>query len=230
MSRAIAPLTDRFTCCSLRPRRDSAVYPRVLVVAESGAQCTVIEDFVGLAEGAYLTDAVSEFHVAENARVSHVRLQREAPGGFHIANTAVRVARGGFYGIWTIALGARISRHDLSITQAGEATEFSIDGLALIGGRQLADMHSSVDHAHAQGRSRQLHKTVVGGGAHAVFNGKILVRHGAQQTDSASSRGTCCSPTRRTSMPSRNSKSSPTTSSARTARQSGSSTPTSCST
>lgn len=165
-------------------QRDSAVYPRVLVVAESGAQCTVIEDFVGLAEGAYLTDAVSEFHVAENARVSHVRLQREAPGGFHIANTAVRVARGGFYGIWTIALGARISRHNLSITQAGEATEFSIDGLALIGGRQVADLHSSVDHAHAQGRSRQLHKTVVGGGAHAVFNGKILVRHGAQQTDS----------------------------------------------
>ncbi|HEX7953713.1 MAG TPA: SufD family Fe-S cluster assembly protein, partial [Burkholderiales bacterium] len=55
---------------------------------------------------------------------------------------------------------------------------------ALIGGRQLADMHSSIDHAHARGHSRQLHKTVVGGGAHAVFNGKILVREGAQQTDS----------------------------------------------
>ena len=68
--------------------------------------------------------------------------------------------------------------------QAGEATQFSVDGLALIGGRQLADMHSTIDHAHAHGRSRQLHKTVVGGGAHAVFNGKILVREGAQQTDS----------------------------------------------
>jgi Fe-S cluster assembly protein SufD len=28
-----------------------------------------------------------------------------------------------------------------------------------------------------------LHKTVVGGGAHAVFNGKIFVRRDAQQTD-----------------------------------------------
>ncbi|HYC80583.1 MAG TPA: SufD family Fe-S cluster assembly protein, partial [Solirubrobacterales bacterium] len=34
-------------------------------------------------------------------------------------------------------------------------------------------------------RSVQLHKTIVGGAAHAVFNGKICVRHGAQLTDSA---------------------------------------------
>jgi Fe-S cluster assembly protein SufD len=165
-------------------RKDSAAYPRVLVVAEAGAQCTVVEDFVGVADGPYLTDAVSEFYVAENARISHVKLQREAPAAFHIANTSVRVARDGYYATWAIALGARISRHNLSIAQAGEGTEFSIDGLALISGRQLADMHSSIDHAHAHGRSRQLHKTVVGGGAHAVFNGKILVRQGAQQTDS----------------------------------------------
>ena len=165
-------------------RKDSAAYPRVLVVAETGAQCTVIEDFVSLADGTYLTDAVSEFYVAENARVSHVKLQREAPTAFHIANTSVKVARSGHYATWAVALGARISRHNLSIMQAGEGTEFSIDGLALISGRQLADMHSSIDHAHAHGQSRQLHKTVVGGGAHAVFNGKILVREGAQQTDS----------------------------------------------
>ena len=165
-------------------QKDSAAYPRVLVVAEAGAQCTVVEDFVGASDGPYLTDAVSEFYVAENARVAHVRLQRETLTAFHIANTSVRVARGGHYSTWNVALGARISRHNLSVTQAGEATEFSIDGLALIGGRQLADMHSSIDHAHAHGVSRQLHKTVVGGGAHAVFNGKILVRAGAQQTDS----------------------------------------------
>ena len=165
-------------------RKGSAAYPRVLVVAEAGAQCVVIEDFVSVADGAYLTDAVSEIHVGENAKVSHVKLQREATTAFHIANTSVRVASDGRYATWTLALGARISRHNLSVMQAGQGTEFSIDGLALISGRQLADMHSSIDHAYAHGSSRQLHKTVVGGAAHAVFNGKILVREGAQQTDS----------------------------------------------
>lgn len=163
---------------------EAASYPRVLVIAEAGSECTVVEDYAGAADGAYFTDAVTEIYVGANARVSHVKLQRESQGAFHIANTSVKVAASGRYANWSVGLGARISRHNLSVLQAGEGTEFSIDGLALIGGRQLADTHSSIDHAHAHGASRQLHKTVVGGGAHAVFNGKILVRPGAQQTDS----------------------------------------------
>lgn len=164
--------------------RDSAAYPRVLVVAEAGSECTVVEDFIGLSDGAYLTNAVTEVMIGENARVAHVKLQRESPAAFHIANTSVRVERQGRYAGWAIALGARISRHNLKVLQAGVGTEFSIDGLALIAGRQLADTSSLIDHTLAHGRSRQLHKTVVGGGAHAVFNGKIFVREGAQQTDS----------------------------------------------
>jgi Fe-S cluster assembly protein SufD len=177
-------LSDPIHLLFIATRKDSAHYPRVLVVAEAGAKCTVVEDYLALAQGAYLTDAVSEFFVAENASISHVRLQRENQSAFHIGATAVKVSRGGRYATWAIALGARISRHNLSILQAGEETQFSVDGLAVIGGRQLADMHSTIDHAHARGRSSQMHKTVVGGGAHAVFNGKILVRAGAQQTDS----------------------------------------------
>lgn len=116
--------------------------------------------------------------------MSHVRLQRESPASFHIGKTSVRVAPRGRYAGWSVALGGRISRHNLGVTQAGEGTEFSMDGLALISGRQLADTSSVVDHALAHGRSRQLHKTVVAGAAHAVFNGKIFVRKDAQQTDS----------------------------------------------
>jgi Fe-S cluster assembly protein SufD len=42
-----------------------------------------------------------------------------------------------------------------------------------------------MDHAVPGGKCRQLNKCIVGGAAHAVFNGKIIVRQGAQQTDSA---------------------------------------------
>lgn len=175
----IAPIHLLF----IATRKDGAAYPRALVIAEPGAQCTLIEDFVGLADGGYFTDAVTEIAVGASAHVAHVKLQRESQPAFHIARTSVQVARDGRYSNWSVALGARISRHNLHVMQAGEGTEFSIDGLALIGGRQLADTNSLIDHAHAHGHSRQLHKTVVGGGAHAVFNGKIFVRRDAQQTD-----------------------------------------------
>ena len=160
-------------------------YPRCLVVAENGAECTVVEDYVSLADGVYFNNVVTEIAVGANARVRHVRLQRESPNAFHIASCAVTLGKDAAYLSHTVALGARISRYNLGVAQDGEGAEARIDGLALISGRQLADTHTLVSHNRPNGRSVQLHKTIVGGAAHAVFNGKVLVREGAQLTDSA---------------------------------------------
>ena len=83
--------------------------------------------------------------------------------------------------------GARLSRLDLEVQQTADGAECTLDGLALIGGSQLADTHTCIDHCKPHGTSRQLHKCIVDGAAHAVFNGKVIVRPGAQKTDSAQS-------------------------------------------
>jgi Fe-S cluster assembly protein SufD len=163
----------------------TACHPRVLVVAARSAAATVVEDFVSAGAEACLTNAVAELSVDSNAELRYVKIQREGDSAFHIANTSVALARDARLRSWSIAAGARISRHNLNIYQQGENTDCEMDGLALISGRQLADTHSFIDHAHPNGVSRQLHKTVVGGAAHAVFNGKIYVHQGAQRTNSA---------------------------------------------
>jgi Fe-S cluster assembly protein SufD len=164
---------------------ETAACPRLLVLAETGAACIVIEDYVSLTDTAHFTNAVTEVSVAAGARVRHVRLQRESARAFHIGACAAAVAKDGAYVAQSIATGARLSRHDLNVAQGGEGADIAIDGLSLIEGEQLADTHTSVDHAHPNGRCTQLHKTIVGGAAHAVFNGKVLVRAGAQLTNSA---------------------------------------------
>ena len=169
----------------LSTQADTASHPRVLVNVESGASVTLIEDYVGLADGAYCVNAVTEVAVAANAQVRHIRVQRESGQAFHIATHAARVARDARYESVSIALGARISRLDLNVTQSGSNATMHLAGLALIGERQLADTHRVVDHAHPHGSSRQLHKCIASGHAHGVFNGKILVRKDAQHTDSA---------------------------------------------
>jgi Fe-S cluster assembly protein SufD len=168
-------------------QKEAAAYPRCLVVAEAGSECTLIEEYVGLGDAVHFNDAVTEIAVGEAARVRHVRVQREAPGAFHIATCAVAVAKDAHYASHAVALGARLSRFNLNIEQQGEGAEVIMDGLALISGRQLADTHTLMDHARPGGRCRQLHKCIVGGAAHAVFNGRIVVRPGAQLTDSAQS-------------------------------------------
>ena len=168
-------------------QKDAASYPRCLVIAESGSEATIIEDFVSLQDDAYFTNAVTEIALADGARVTHVRVQREGGKAFHIGNCAVALGAASHYRSIGVALGARISRLDVNVLQAAEGAECAIDGLALIGASQLADTHTMIDHAKPHGVSRQLHKCIVDGSAHAVFNGKILVRAGAQRTDSSQS-------------------------------------------
>ena len=161
-------------------------HPRCLVLAEAGSRVTLIEDYVALQDAAYLVNPVTEIVLAEQAQLTHVRVQRDGPQAFHIANCAVSVGRSANYRSVSVAMGAQLSRYHLSVV-LGEGAECAVDGLALLAGNQLADTHSCIDHAQPHGSSRQLHKCIADGSAHAVFNGKVVVRPGAQRTDSAQS-------------------------------------------
>ena len=162
---------------------DVASHPRCLLVAESGSHVTLIEDYVALQDGAYFVNPVTEIALADQAHVKHIRVQRDSAKAFHIADCAVSLGRSSNYQSVSVALGAQISRYNFNVLLA-EGAECAVDGLALIAGSQLADTHTSIDHAQPHGTSRQLHKCIVGGSAHAVFNGKVMVRPGAQRTDS----------------------------------------------
>jgi Fe-S cluster assembly protein SufD len=162
--------------------------PRCLVVAESGSQVTVIEDYVTTPPGeetVYLTNAVTEIAIADNAHVTHIRVERDSQAAFHIGKTAVTQARYSRYSCHAITLGAKLSRHNLEILQTGEQTETTLNGLTMIAGNQVADTHSAIALNHPYGTSKQLHKCIVGDRAHAVFNGKVFVPKPAQLTDAA---------------------------------------------
>ncbi|HWI15587.1 MAG TPA: SufD family Fe-S cluster assembly protein, partial [Burkholderiales bacterium] len=138
---------------------ETVSHPRCLMQVEQGAQCTVVEDHVSIGGGASFANAVTEIAIAANARVRHVRLQRHNLASYSIAHCAVSLAKDAAYVSQSITLGARISRYDLEVVQDGEGAQATIDGLALISGRQLADTHTTMDPATAHGRSQQLHKT-----------------------------------------------------------------------
>jgi Fe-S cluster assembly protein SufD len=165
----------------------SAIYPRCMVVMESSSRATLIEDYVGLDGGIYFSNAVTEVVLKEHVQLQHVRVQREEKNAFHVGHCSVVSGRDSKYAAISIALGARLSRHSLHVTQQGEGAEIHLDGLALIAGRQIADTHTLIDHAVPRGKSVQLHKCIADGSAHAIFSGKIMVHAGAVGTDSAQS-------------------------------------------
>lgn len=158
----------------------AAVFPRLLVVLERGAELELVEEHLG--EGAYLSCPVIEIRVAEGAILRHERVQRESPEAFHIGTLHAEVARGGQYHSRTLSFGARFSRQEPRVRLA-EGAEATLDGLALLDGPQVADTHSFLHHAEPGASSHQLHKCIVDGKARAIFNGQILVAPHAQGTD-----------------------------------------------
>ena len=160
-----------------------ASFPRVHILAEANSSATIVESYAGLSEGRYLTDAVIDVTVKPGARINHYRVQRESANAFHIATTKARTGRDSAYETTSINLGGLLSRHDIEVALDDEGSHCAVDGLYLIGEDQHSDTHSLIDHRHPHGTSRQLYKGVLDGKSRAVFNGKVFVRHGAQQTD-----------------------------------------------
>lgn len=157
---------------------------RSVVVADKDSEITIVEDHVGLGNNKYFNLPVVEVNLEEDAYVKHTKIQRDSREAIHIARTATFVAKHANYESYTITRGAKLSRNEPRISQRDEEVEFTVDGLVLIDGDQVSDTHSVMDHRFSHAESHQLHKCVINGKAHSVFNGKIFVRKDAQKIDS----------------------------------------------
>jgi len=162
-------------------------YPRCFVIAEQDSKLTLIEDHVSITSASYITNTVAEICLSANAHVQHIRIQRDIQQAYHLANCAVSLAHASQYQSVSVSLGSKISRYNLEVQLSDENSECTIDGLTLIAGQQLSDTHTCIDHIKPHCTSHQQHKCIVDETAHAVFNGKIMVRPQAQQTNSSQS-------------------------------------------
>ena len=158
-------------------------FPRVLIVAESFAEATIIETYNRSGETKYLTNAVVEISVADEAKIKHFRVQRESHQAFHISTTAAEVGRGSVYDTTAINLGAKLSRHDVLLKFNAEGGEAFVDGLYFLGEAQHHDTHSVIRHDVPNCTSHQTYKGILNDKSRGVFNGKVFVAVGASGTD-----------------------------------------------
>jgi Fe-S cluster assembly protein SufD len=159
-------------------------HPRNLVVVDRGARASVVEHYVGLSDAAaYLTNAVTEVVLGENAWLEHARLQREGEAAYHIAFSHVHQARDSHYRSFTLSMGGAISRHNLHTRLDAPNTEALLYGLTIAHRDQLVDNHTAIYHEQPNCRSWEVYKAILDGRAHGVFNGKVFVKPEAQKTD-----------------------------------------------
>jgi Fe-S cluster assembly protein SufD len=164
--------------------RPALSHARALYVIEDNAQVSLVEQFVGAGDRAYWTNVVTEWFLGENAVVDAYRIQRERSDAFHTATTASRQGRSAVYSAVNFAFGGGLSRHDIRAVLDGEGAECTLNGLSVLRGDQLVDHHTTIDHAKPHCTSWELFNGVFDERARGVFTGRIIVRPGAQKTDS----------------------------------------------
>ncbi len=159
------------------------VAPRSLLLVGRGASVTVVESFASVGGTTGFTNGVTEIVLGRNARCEHLRVQREGAEAWHIGLTEVSQERDSHYRSFTLALGAKLSRHDLRARLGAENVETLLYGLYLGRNEQLHDNHTAIFHDQPHCNSWEVYKGVLTDRSHAVFNGKVIVQPVAQKTD-----------------------------------------------
>ncbi len=159
-------------------------YTRNLIIVERGAQLRLVETYAGVGATPYCANTVTEIFVGDGATVDCYRVQRETADGFHVASTGSVQGRDSTYSMHAVPLGARLSRHDVRMVMDGEGGQGTLNGLYLMGGNQHVDHNTIIDHAKPHCESHEYFNGILDGSARAVFNGRIIVRPGAQKTNS----------------------------------------------
>jgi Fe-S cluster assembly protein SufD len=106
-----------------------------------------------------------------------------------------KLANDSRYSIHDIALGASLGRSDITTLLEGRGAHAALFGLFTPMGTQHLDAHTRIDHVAPHTTSEEDYRGIAGGRGRGVFNGKIIVRPGAQKIDSRqSSRNLLLSP------------------------------------
>jgi Fe-S cluster assembly protein SufD len=167
----------------LSANQGAASFPRTVVLAGENSQATVVEVHIGAADRTTLSNAVTEIVLAPHARLAHHSIQKMSPTGFHVGHIAVTQQADSAFSGHSLFLDGRIVRNDVCALLSGERCACNLDGLYLAGGSSHIDNHTTIDHRMPKSTSRESYRGVVDGRSRAVFNGRIVVRPGAQQTD-----------------------------------------------
>jgi Fe-S cluster assembly protein SufD len=157
-------------------------HPRTVVLVERGGRVSIVESYVGSPGSVYLTNTASDVLAAGGASVERYKLQRESKSAFHVGSHRFLQARGTTIQDYSLSLGARLARNDIHSLLDGEGADLTLNGLYVVGGNQHVDHHTVIDHKEPHCTSRELYKGVLDDTSSGVFNGRIIVRGGAQKT------------------------------------------------
>lgn len=149
------------------------------VKIEPGAELTLLEN--GPAAARF--NKVLEVEIGDNARFHHIRLQGRDHERRAVTHLFARLGAKSEMRSFTLTANGRLTRNEAVIELLGDEGRAHVAGATVGDGDFHHDDTVFITHAAEACESRQVFKKVLMNGATGVFQGKILVKPGAQKTD-----------------------------------------------
>jgi Fe-S cluster assembly protein SufD len=161
--------------------KPASMFTRSLVVIEQGARVMLVESHDATA--GQQVNAALELVVGDNAHVDHIKITGGPDDLIHVSSLMATVGAHARFNDFAFNIGGGVVRNQTFIRFDGEGTLASLRGTSLLKGKQHVDSTLLVDHKASGCQSREVFATVLDGESRGVFQGKIVVRPHAQQTD-----------------------------------------------
>lgn len=158
---------------------------QVCVTLGEGARLTLLESHEGQAKS-YIASAALEIRLGRGAQLERIVLMIDDADAISTVEARAALAPGARFHQTLVTQGSRRQRLETHVQHPGGGAEVRLDGLYWLGSSDAhthADLTSEVTHARPGGVTDQMTKGVADGASRAVFQGKIRVDAGADQTD-----------------------------------------------
>ncbi len=164
-------------------RENQWAQPRVKINIAENISAKIIEIFAS--PQANIINAVIAFNLKSGARLDYTKIQAENLNSFHIGRTHILLDTQSHAQAFTLSKGSRLARSDIFVTFQAEHASCDLYGLSYSKDRQHLDHHTVIHHAVGHCKSNEFYKSILDEKSRVVFNGKVIVKPNAHQTETS---------------------------------------------
>jgi Fe-S cluster assembly protein SufD len=158
---------------------DRLDFARLFILLDDGARLDLIEQYESTADATGTLNVMLQARLGRGAELALTRVQRESDAAMLLTATSVEQGADSRFRYHGFDLGGGLVRHELYAELMGEGASCDLGGACVLDRKRHGETRISVDHAAPNCVSEQFFRGVLGGRSRGVFNGRALIREGA---------------------------------------------------
>lgn len=159
-----------------------AHHAALTIEVADGGVLTLLENHEGLGSD-YVSDVAISLQIGAGATVDRIVILNDSTDAISVVTASVDLAANATLNQTVLTTGAKRQRFETHVSHPGQGASVRLDGVYLLADACHCDQTTVVTHRGEGGTTNQLTKGAVRDSARAVFQGKITVERGADQSD-----------------------------------------------